>query len=201
MIRTHSFVPNVLMASVWALAIALPISAMVAGAEALAAGGTTVMQQAEYRKIQEIRDFKPTNSFFEHYLQAKVDMAKNPCGLSPLFALGKLSGPHPLTLSQVIAAYDAQPGVHPFLLRHALTAREMILGTIVMMQAGVQQLSQLRGATVDGRREGTSIISSANAAFLMAHKAEVAHYAQLDARASSGSIPSCMLHGLAQSVQ
>jgi hypothetical protein len=158
----------------------------IAGALLLAAAAVHADKAQDLAAVQ---NFRLTDEFLAKYLAVLDDAEKDPCnhlGLLGILRGGKQS------LDQMVAAYDAQPGVHAMLARHGLTAREEILGALTLLAASMQKehpdLVQSSGA-----------VSPVNLAFYKAHETALAasrqhrmELARQRLKANHGKLPACI---------
>ncbi|MBN8923871.1 MAG: hypothetical protein BGP10_08365 [Rhodanobacter sp. 68-29] len=140
--------------------------------------------------------FTLTDGFLAKYQAVETDSIKDPCQLSPVKVLGLTGeGAGKATIDQMAARYDAQPGVHAMLASHGVTAKEMILGTVTLMSAAIQELKQQHPGMVQGNGAALQI-SAANMAFYQSHKQAIRQFnmqiAQQQLRANGGKLPPCL---------
>jgi len=138
-----------------------------------------------------IQNFRLTDDFLAKYEAVVDDTVKDPCGLAPLSVLNGGNK----SLDQMVAAFDAQPGVHAMLARHGLSAREEILGMLTLMFAGLE-IAQQEHPGVAGSNGTIPPISPANLAFYKAHEAALHQHitaiAQQQLAANHGKLPACV---------
>jgi hypothetical protein len=98
----------------------------------------------------------------------------------------------------MVAAYDAQPGVHAMLARHGLTAREEILGALTLLAASMEIMQKEHPDWVQSTG-AKAPISPANLAFYKAHQAAIDHERQhrmelgrQQLKANHGKLPACL---------
>jgi hypothetical protein len=166
---------------------ARPLGLAIAGALLLA---TAAVHADQAQDLAAIQNFRLTDEFLAKYLAVLDDAAKDPCNQLGLLSILRDGKKQPL--DQMVAAYDAQPGVHAMLARHGLTAREEILGALTLLAASMQKehpdLVQSSGA-----------VSPVNLAFYKAHETALAasrqhrmELARQRLKANHGKLPACI---------
>lgn len=183
--RTHRIIPCALGALLLALSAA-------AGAQP--AGKPTAQQAAD---MAAVHNFKLTTDFVKKYEGYSEEAAKKPCQLSPLLALAK-SGKKSMTLDQTATTFDAQPGVHAALARHDLSARELLLGTITLSSAAMQEM-QAKHPELAGDDDSGPKVSAANMAFYHTHGKQILQHQRRIGREqlkhNGGKLPACLSGG------
>jgi hypothetical protein len=162
----------------------------------LIAGALLAAPAAHADQAQDMaafQNFRLTDDFLAKYQAVENDTAKDPCRLGPLGIFHSDNK----SLDQIVAAYDAQPGVHAMLAQHGLTAREEILGILTLMGAGLE-IAQKEHPDQFRNRSTMLPISPANLAFYKAHAAALHEHAMTIGRqqlaANHGKLPACMTH-------
>jgi hypothetical protein len=153
---------------------------------------TTAAQALQPKDVSTLQSFQLTDDYLTKYLAAQDDQVKDPCHLSPTFQM--LSSTKPL--DQLVAEYDAQPGVHAMLARHGLTAREEILGFVVLELAAFEMIHKEHPDMAQTTANVPMPISPANLAFYNSHKAAIHQHAiqlgQQALKANHGELPACL---------
>lgn len=151
----------------------------------------TAQQAAD---MAAVHDFKLTTGFVDKYEAYSEEAARKPCQLSPMLALAK-SGKQSMTLDETAAAFDAQPGVHAALARHDLDARELLLGTITLSSAAMQDMQAKHPQLADDDSSGPGV-SDANMAFYHKHAKQIRQHQRRIGRAqlkhNGGKLPACL---------
>lgn len=135
---------------------------------------------------QAFHDYTLTEGFLKKWEATMVDPNKPTCSLMTLNLQGD-------SLDEMISKYDARPGNHAYLASQGLTSREMILGTMTMAAAAMQEMSGIAPEMVEGN--GGVQVSEQNMAFHQSHKAEVHKFMQKVGkerlRQGGGKLPDC----------
>lgn len=134
----------------------------------------TTAQVAQADKAQDvaaIHDFQLNEDFLSRVQATVADIDKDPCRLGFMKLLVSVNGD--MSISEVAAQYDAQPGVHEMLGKHGLTASNLLLGTAALMSVAAQEDAQ----TLDYFQAG-----AANIAFFKAHKEAIQQFSMQLAR-------------------
>lgn len=142
-----------------------------------------------------LRNFRLTPDFLAKWESFDEAAAQDPCRLSPMPVLAKARTKQ-MSLDQMVAAYDAQPGVHAALAQHGLTAREAMTGMMTLMAAATQDLMQAHPEMVQKGEISTSMtVSKANMDFYHAHAAEMRQHqmkvGQEELKRNHGKLPAC----------
>jgi prolyl oligopeptidase PreP (S9A serine peptidase family) len=132
--------------------------------------------------LQTLHDYTLTEGFLKKWEAMMVDPNKPTCNLMILNLQGN-------SLDQQISKYDARPGNHAYLAKQGLTSREMVLGTLTMAVAGMQEM--LKNAPDMAKRNGGMQVSAKNMAFHQSHKGEIMKVMQSASQARGGKIPNC----------
>lgn len=132
--------------------------------------------------LKTLHDYTLTEGFLKRWEAIMVDPNKPKCSLRAL----KLHGN---SLDEEISEYDARPGNHAYLEKHGMTSREMVLGTMTMAGAGMQEMQNQAPEMVEGN--GGMQIRAKNMAFHQRHKGEIMKVMQSASRARGGKMPNC----------
>lgn len=163
------------------LTLALAVSPGAAAAPAAAA------QQPSATDIAGFRNYTLTTGFLDKWKAIAADQKAPKCELALLNMRSS-------SLDQAIAEYDARPGVHTYLVRHGLTAREMFLGSTMLTAAAMQEIQRKAPNLVHGKV--TLMVSPANTAFYQAHQPEIHQFMQKLGRQQlhrdGGKLPDCV---------
>ena len=153
----------------------------------------TAAQADQAKDVATLQSFRLTDAWLGKHLAVMDDEVKDPCHLTPAFLLG--GGGNDKSLDQMVAEYDAQPGVHAMLARHGLTAREEVLGFMNLFLAAIEVAQEEHPDTVQ-TSGNTPKISPANLAFYKSHKAAIQKHstqlAQQALKANHGKLPACL---------
>lgn len=146
--------------------------------------------------IAAIKNFKLTTDFLHKWEAYEEDAAKHPCELSPIIAMKPVDG-KPRTLDQIVAAFDAQPGVHAALAKEGLTAHEALVGMFTLMGATMQEMTERYPGMMKARHMGQApMVSAENMAFYRKHEDEL-HRHQMkigreEFKLNHGKFPACL---------
>ena len=156
----------------------------------------TAANAGQAEDIADLQSFQLTDAFLTKYQAFQEDVAKDPCKLSPLLIMQRMQSEQ-VGISEMAAAYDAQPGVHDVLAHNDLTAKTAILGMATLMGAAFQDLAAEHPDLVEDEGPSQDLIktSDANMAFYRAHKDELqAHQMKLgreQLERNHGKMPAC----------
>ncbi|NYT38560.1 hypothetical protein ERD78_17375 [Allopusillimonas soli] len=161
---------------------------------ALAATAPSKAAPPSATDLQALRNFELTPSFLERYYAYEDLAVEKPCELSPLLVLqddGRMS------LDDTVRKFESRPGVEKALAESGLTGRELLLGTMTLMGAAMQELAAQHPDIVKQHPDATRLaISDANMAFYKAHQDELhrhmAERAQKAMAKRGGKLPPCM---------
>ena len=142
-----------------------------------------------------LRNFRLTPEFLAKWESFDEAAAQDPCHLLPMPVLAKAQTKQ-MSLDQMVAAYDAQPGVHAALAQHGLTAREAMMGMMTLMAAATQDLMHAHPEMVQkGEISMSMTVSKANMDFYHAHAAEMRQHqmkvGQEELKRNHGKLPAC----------
>lgn len=179
-------------------ALALAVAATTASAAPPPPNRTIAMANA-----QQLANFRLTDGFLRKDLAYSLDQARHPCQHSAKPGFVMLEELGSLPMNQIIARFDAAPGVHADLAKHGLTAHDAVLGGLMMFVVGMDHMSQ----SPQGKRMGMTssdhlpdtAAMRANHAFYNAHWPEIqAHTQQMQTiaaqqvKANGGKMPACL---------
>lgn len=132
--------------------------------------------------LQTLHDYTLTEGFLKKWEAVMVDPNKPTCNLMTLNLQGN-------SLDEKISEYDARSGNHAYLAKQGLTSREMLLGTLTMAGAGMQEM--LKNAPDMAEGNGGMQVSAKNMAFHQSHKGEIMKVMQTASAARGGKMPNC----------
>lgn len=155
--------------------------------------------------MKEVGNYRLTESYLHHGFAYILHNAKHPCqhhASKMGFAIFRNMATEPL--DKIIARYDASPGTHAELAKYGLTARQAVVGGLVMMVIGLDRMSDTSGGkrsgmTGSGRGLSTPAMK-ANKAFYEAHLPEIKAFhhkmgviAKKVVDDNGGKLPACMM--------
>jgi hypothetical protein len=123
--------------------------------------------------FEQVANFRLTDTFLHKNLAYSLDVAKHPCQNSIKAGLSLLRDLQSKPLDQVIARFDTQPGVQARLAKHGLSAHDAVVGGLVMLMVGLDQMASESGGTVSSGKGVNTPAMKANKAFYKAHLPEI----------------------------
>ncbi len=147
--------------------------------------------------IAALRDFTLSGDFLDKWKAVQMDAVKDPCNLGVMSILSQDENDS-RSFDQLVASYDARPGVHAMLSRHGLTAHDYLAGALTLVSAGIQDIAQQHPEMVSKgyiKNESGFTVSDANMAFYRQHKTDIRQLMQklgkLSLQANGGKLPDC----------
>jgi hypothetical protein len=119
--------------------------------------------------------FKLTPGYLGKWMAYTRDVTHAPCQAG-MFGLILNSGDKDSasrTLDQMARELDARPKAHALMEKHGLSARQLILGTEVLMAARIQDIEQQHPKMARSGGFKSPHLSAANMAFFHQHKTEL----------------------------
>jgi len=145
--------------------------------------------------LAAFRSFTLNESFLDKWKAAQADTAKDPCNLGIVDLLsGDDEDENGPPLDQLVASFEAKPGVQDMLERNGLSARDYLLGSFTMLAAAVQEMARqhpemIEQGYIEASPAGT--VSEANMAFYRQHQADILQLTQKLSQQAGDKLLNC----------
>ncbi|KEZ76395.1 hypothetical protein [Salinisphaera hydrothermalis] len=145
----------------------------------LVSAWASIALASEADDVAAFRDFQLDSHYLHRWMAVKREATAKGVRMQvlPLQSGGSAASGND-SLSALTAHLDAEPGVHAILAHHGMTARDFVLGSLVLVTA---RMALYPGAGGDAQAG----VSRHNLDFVRAHKAEVDRFIQQDMRAQA----------------
>jgi hypothetical protein len=120
----------------------------------------------------EVQKFTLTEDFLQRFGAANQEVQAKGLGVHPAQIQKQTSGKTP-TIDTFTTSIEQNPGELAILQRHGLTARQAVLGTIVLGSARLRDMQMTRDPELAKKMGPSKDVSPANMAFYQAHKDEI----------------------------